>query len=497
MAEAPLELEAEDVLVAGDDALGDVLALAPDQRRAVALERQDGEGPAGQEMLDRRGRDAGARARPSRRCPTGGRATTPCRCRRARGAASGRRRRRRGAGRRSSPRAEATERHSTAPTVKSSTLSGAMIATPRPRPPSRSAPTMSPFGTMWAKGSPSLARPSKVRKTGRTASPVRLSVITISVIGCAFGGDRRPTRRAGPASGGRRRRSPRRGCRGRSPRAASHRPPSPRAPARRGEARARATGRHGRRRRSARRPGRSARRSLRRSRIVSRLYHRRHLLSTLIRLATSAMPAVSPRLAEPPSSHREGCGIWQPVPAGRRPSRPIAGQGRLTWERDRDAARRPRPREARGQPLPRAKPAGRLAARLRRPGDRPGAGRRRAHRRGARRPFAPRLFHAARRPLGADRLPGRPHPRRQELRHPPGGRHPARQGDLLHVVLLPGARGGSRPPDPDAEGAAAGGAAVGGRTQDAVPQRGARAGAALLGARAADRDPPGRPSATT
>ena len=45
---------------------------------------------------------------------------------------------------------------------------------------------MSPFITIWAKGSPSSARPSKVRNTGRTASPVRLSVITISVIGWAL-----------------------------------------------------------------------------------------------------------------------------------------------------------------------------------------------------------------------------------------------------------------------------------------------------------------------
>ena len=109
-------------------------------------------------------------------------------------------------------------------------------------------------------------------------------------------------------------------------------------------------------------------------------------------------------------------------------------------KRDRDAPLDPRPRAARAQPVPRPQPAGRLAARLRRPGDRPGAGRRGAHRRGPRRPFAPRLFHAARRPGGADHLRGRPHPRRQELHHPPRRRHPARRGDLLHVGLLPGRR---------------------------------------------------------
>ncbi len=72
------------------------------------------------------------------------------------------------------------------PTVKSSTLSGATMTAPAASALSRSAPTMSAFITMWAKASPSFARPSKVRKTGRTASPVRLSVITISVIGCAL-----------------------------------------------------------------------------------------------------------------------------------------------------------------------------------------------------------------------------------------------------------------------------------------------------------------------
>src|SRR6185295_8328686 len=53
MAEAPLQLEAEDVFIAADDPARDLGALGPDQRRAVALERQDGERPAGQEMLDR------------------------------------------------------------------------------------------------------------------------------------------------------------------------------------------------------------------------------------------------------------------------------------------------------------------------------------------------------------------------------------------------------------------------------------------------------------
>ena len=44
-----------------------------------------------------------------------------------------------------------------------------------------------------------------------------------------------------------------------------------------------------------------------------------------------------------------------------------------------DLARRPRPRTARGESVPRPLAAGRLAARVRRPGDRPGAGRRGPH----------------------------------------------------------------------------------------------------------------------
>ena len=47
--------------------------------------------------------------------------------------------------------------------------------------------------------------------------------------------------------------------------------------------------------------------------------------------------------------------------------------------------------------------------------------------------FAARLFPAARRSQGADHLRRRPHPRRQELHHPPRHREPARPGDLLHA----------------------------------------------------------------
>ena len=49
-----------------------------------------------------------------------------------------------------------------------------------------SASTRSRFSIMWANGSPGSMSPPKVRKTGRTASSSRLSVMAISMIGCAF-----------------------------------------------------------------------------------------------------------------------------------------------------------------------------------------------------------------------------------------------------------------------------------------------------------------------
>ena len=84
-------------------------------------------------------------------------------------------------------------------------------------------------------------------------------------------------------------------------------------------------------------------------------------------------------------------------------------------------------------------PKTRLAARLRRPDDRAGAGRGAAHRRARPpRPFAARLFHAAGRSEGADHLRSRPHPRRRQLHHPSRRRDPARPGDLFARSLVPG-----------------------------------------------------------
>ncbi len=99
-------------------------------------------------------------------------------------------------------------------------------------------------------------------------------------------------------------------------------------------------------------------------------------------------------------------------------------------------------------------PAGWLAARVRRPGDRPGAGRGEPHRRWPAAAFAARLFPAGRRSQGADHLRGRSHPRRQELHHPARGGDPARPGDLHHGGVVPRRRVRPRPSGADARRAA-------------------------------------------
>ncbi len=58
---------------------------------------------------------------------------------------------------------------------------------------------------MWAKGSPASTSPPKVRKTGRTGSASRLSVMTISRMTWARGATvshtpRRPSIRRAPAA---------------------------------------------------------------------------------------------------------------------------------------------------------------------------------------------------------------------------------------------------------------------------------------------------------
>ena len=102
----------------------------------------------------------------------------------------------------------------------------------------------------------------------------------------------------------------------------------------------------------------------------------------------------------------------------------------------------PRPRAARGEPVPRALAAGRLAARVRRPGDRPGAGRGLPHRREGRPPHSLHAyFLLRRRSQGADHLRRRAHARRQELHHAAGEGDPARPADLHHVGVVPQRRG--------------------------------------------------------
>ena len=140
-------------------------------------------------------------------------------------------------------------------------------------------------------------------------------------------------------------------------------------------------------------------------------------------------------------------------------------------------------------------PAGRLAARLRRARHLAGAGRRRAHRRGARAALAALLFHPARRPQRADHLRGRPHPRRQELHDAPGRGDPARPRDFLARRLVPDRGGGARPRAHDAEGDAARRPAERSRVARALRRHDAGKRAALVRPGAADRDAAGRPEA--
>ena len=112
-----------------------------------------------------------------------------------------------------SPPASATSMRARLDRQSPSTPS-ASRSTPAARQASTRAPVRSPAVTMWAKGSPrSDRRRAKVRKVGRTGSCRRLSVMTMSRIGCACRRDLRPRRRAPPASAAPPPRWRRRACR--------------------------------------------------------------------------------------------------------------------------------------------------------------------------------------------------------------------------------------------------------------------------------------------
>ena len=230
----------------------------------------------------------------------------------------------------------------------------------------RSAPLSVRFVTICANGSPGATSPSKVRKTGRTGSAVRESVTIISVIACACGAisAQQPScssmRQAAAAM-------------------AEARPSRSQTPAGRGVddgdcqigpggcgSTRRRPGRHSRRRRPARRAG------LFRSAWLSRSIWSRPCLCLSLRRLDFGRRSVRNRAAD----------------------HTAIGDGHVASHAR--ASRHSRPRAARTQSVSWSQPQGRLAARVRRPGHRPGAGRRAAHRRaGAPRAFAAWLFHAA------------------------------------------------------------------------------------------------------
>src|SRR5580704_10290266 len=315
---------------------------------------------------------------------------------------------------------------------------------------SASVATRKRFSIIWANGSPGSTSPAKVRNTGRMASSSRLSVTTMSRIGCA--------------------------C----PLTASQTPSvsnSRRAAATMAEARsssawltpsagsATVTANDGP---SAWRNATASVRPVKPPPAIS--------TSTFSRVMVPfyhAWTGLDPAL--------------EPVCKGKRNNRTAHGLRRS------GSPRHSRSRAAGGEPVPRPLAAVALAAGVRRPGDRPGAGRRLPHRRGRRRAaaaFAARLFPARRRSQSADHLRGRPHPRRQEFHHPQRQGDPARPRHLLHVGVVPPLRAGPDPSGQDARGAEAGRAAERRGAQGPHLSAVARTGAALLRARAADRIPP-------
>ena len=180
-------------------------------RRARAAGSRTGRTAGNARPRGPRGR---AHGRSSRRCPIADRTSRPSRCRPPRAAASARRRQRRGDGRAIAAAAGELDRD----TASSSTAKPPTAAARRSTPAARQAvdrapPTSAPLSTMWAKGSPGSTSPSKVRNTGRTGSPSRLSVITMSRIGCAPASIAAPDAERLAASAGRRPRSHRRACR--------------------------------------------------------------------------------------------------------------------------------------------------------------------------------------------------------------------------------------------------------------------------------------------
>src|ERR1700730_11567425 len=363
--------------------------------------------------------------------------------------------------------------------------------TPTSRALAASAAISGPFSTMWANGWPGSPSPAKVRNPGLTASPRRLSVTTMSRIGCAPAATARhasivSSRRRAPAAIAEARASSRAG----RPSAGSATTTLKSAP----------------------RPWRNATASASPAKPAPAMTTSAWLVcSVIILFPRATYPAPAPGLqgAQPLNLFMEH-DLFRPAFA-RRSVKPNDEQyqglraGGKPVPTFRDHALEPphvvcprrnprysRPRAAGSEPVPWPQPAGAVATRVRRTGDRAGAGRRVPYRRGPAAPFAPRLFPAARRSGGADHLRGRPHPRRQELHHPARGRNPARACDFHHGGVVPWRRGRPHAPGADAGRTRAGSAAERDRYQEPGARLNAGAGAPLLRARAPDRAASGR-----
>ena len=169
-------------------------ALGPDDRRAVAGQRQDGERPRRHEELVRDARGAAARARPRRPARSGRSPSRAGRCRRAPPRRSPARRSRRAATPGElGPVGERHRRRPRADRLADHRRAGAMLDRRRRRRAPRAARRRRKrSSTICPIGPSSISWPSKCRNSRDAPSPGRPSLIRIASIGCACGRERPP-----------------------------------------------------------------------------------------------------------------------------------------------------------------------------------------------------------------------------------------------------------------------------------------------------------------